>query len=583
MILNASKIDHKIDNDALCAAFDLKNNIMMHQPCQNRLPMICTRPLLPTLPIVSASHLSSSFSNIVDKYFCPPGWLTHWLVLDVGLCYRRFTLEESIDADEAQRFCIQKGGFLATAPTHTRRIALEQIHAFMRNLTTVDAWIGLIKNQDEQKYGDFVWVKEERDQDETTVPYSWHPYNDFANGYGVSIDPTTNDLWSWPRDVKLRGVFCQKTVTDWQRGLRLRLESNNDPSRTEYALHLSYTPKPDFRQDIGDGVQFFTAHHTTETAINNLLQQQNSKNPFWQSHLNVVCHFVNFVRHINISVGIEQNYRASIPLPSNMGSGSVTCEAWLDRPSFRFKSNTILHRPAFWHNFIVVVSKRNRLRDEIQPGDIRNKEFYVNDLLQRLNTNQFSFLSHMRINVSIDTIQIDRYTSHIFYRLSIFLSPNMPIVHLATTSKRCRRDQDVFDKLDYNFDLETLLYWFLQSCLPLLYLPAENYKFVEVKSTVACPFLHSTERKIINSDFTMTINQLSWPRAKIGQTVRSAQNCWINGYLIHRTCMGSFRQGAIWGLPKVIIKKKTKIKIYVCEFCYSSHNSHIFIFYRSLR
>ena len=115
------------------------------QQCQNQLATICNRPVLPQ-PI---STLIGSQPDHVGQYFCPPGWLTHWLVLDAGICYRRYTLKEVIDTDEAQQVCVRHGGHLAVAPTHNIRIALEQVYAAFNNRSVVDSWIGL-RNRGEQ-------------------------------------------------------------------------------------------------------------------------------------------------------------------------------------------------------------------------------------------------------------------------------------------------------------------------------------------------------------------------------------------------------------------------------------------------
>ena len=122
------------------------------QQCQNQLATICNRPVLPQ-PI---STLIGSQPDHVGQYFCPPGWLTHWLVLDAGICYRRDTMKEAVDTDEAQQVWVRHGGHLAVAPTHNIRIALEQVYAAFNNRSVVDSWIGL-RNRGEQPDA-FSWV-----------------------------------------------------------------------------------------------------------------------------------------------------------------------------------------------------------------------------------------------------------------------------------------------------------------------------------------------------------------------------------------------------------------------------------------
>ncbi len=154
--------------DEQCAAYDLQSAQLISQSCHARIPMICSRPTLPQ-PI---SSLVASQPDHVGEYFCPPGWMSHWLVLDSGVCYRRFILPEPISWDEGREECFRRGGDLATAPTHNFRIALEQIYGFFNNQSAVDSWIGF-RNPWEIP-GSFRWINRT-----TTAPsgwtYAWQP------------------------------------------------------------------------------------------------------------------------------------------------------------------------------------------------------------------------------------------------------------------------------------------------------------------------------------------------------------------------------------------------------------------------
>ena len=78
-------------------------------------------------------------------------------MVDSGTCYKRFTLKEAVSTDEAQQFCVQQGGDLATAPTHVTRVSLEQVNALFNSRSIIDSWIGLV-NKD-NKIGAFYLTK----------------------------------------------------------------------------------------------------------------------------------------------------------------------------------------------------------------------------------------------------------------------------------------------------------------------------------------------------------------------------------------------------------------------------------------
>ena len=126
------------DNSEECAAYDVSEKRIIAQPCHRPLAMICQR----------RSVKSSPLSKLVmDQFFCPPGWVSHPLVLDAGVCYRRFSTKSSVDWDEASGECLGYGGHLATASTQSLRVALEHVHAHFIdhsvNQSVVQSWIGL--------------------------------------------------------------------------------------------------------------------------------------------------------------------------------------------------------------------------------------------------------------------------------------------------------------------------------------------------------------------------------------------------------------------------------------------------------
>ncbi|EFX83740.1 hypothetical protein DAPPUDRAFT_301668 [Daphnia pulex] len=306
------RADNNSDGEELCAAYDLTRNRMVTRSCQDYLPMICSRPALPP----NISSIISSQPDHTGEYFCEQGWITHFLVMDAGMCYRRFTLKEAVDADGAQQFCIKQGGHLAVAPTHNMRIALEQVYGFFNNQSIVDSWIGL-RNRGEHPVT-FNWVNQTAGVS-TSTALNWQPYQEFGSGYGVSTG-LTRAWWNWPRETKIWGVLCQKTVSDWQDGIGLQLEKL---SVNEYALVFTY----DQRHYGPPGEQY---SHVSKT--------------FWQSDFDVICHFNNYAMHFRFPLD-RQYYRVLVP--GSMGSGRLICEGWLNRPTLRFQSNTVIHRPTY--------------------------------------------------------------------------------------------------------------------------------------------------------------------------------------------------------------------------------------------
>lgn len=232
--------------------------------------------------------------------------------MDAGICYKRFTLKVAVDADEAQHFCIQQGGHLAVAPTHNMRIALEQVYAIFNNKSIVDSWIGL-RNHGE-KPGAFKWVNETAGVSGSST-YNWQPFQEFGSGYGVSTG-ITRAWWNWPRDTKIWGVLCQKTMQHWHTNIHLLLDKL---SSNEYALVFNH--QDDYHQEE---------------------EYPKLTKPFWQPEFDVVCYFNNYAMHIRFPTS-RQYYR--VVIPGAMGYGRLTCEGWLNRPAIRFQSNTVIHRP----------------------------------------------------------------------------------------------------------------------------------------------------------------------------------------------------------------------------------------------
>lgn len=534
---------------------------MIAQPCQNHLPMVCNRPVLPQ-PI---SAILNDQPDHVGEYFCQSGWLTHWLVLDSGICYKRFTLKEAIDADEAQQFCYQRGSHLATAPTHTSRLALEQVYAVFNNRSVVDSWIGLRSQGD--RPGAFSWLNEKPDSDQTSVPsstYSWQPYSELGSGYGVSMG-ISRMWWSRPRKTKLWGVLCQKTVSDWRNGLRLRLQHIADPMRQgEYALDFTYNPEPVLEEHQDQMVQPQINIKTIQLPHQHRGQ---SIKLLWQSDFDVVCHFGNYVRRFSFPGSFRRHYRALVPLPTSMGSGPLTCEAWLNKPAFRFQSNTIIHRSPSWFNFVLVlaISNRSYSGSEFHPGGYRQKEkSAVDDLKLKLDSIRYRFFTDRMSNLTVKHIgksseqEKTLGTENVLYRITFFFSPNIQVFEMIAIIRQCQNGVLRDKELTFGMDRESTLHLLLQSCMLLMYRPEEDILLVEVRSTVACPFvdpLKLSGQTFLNdfspTDSVLTVAGLTWPRTKIGLTTRSVQPCWVEQALVRRSCMGSFDRGAYWSSPQV--------------------------------
>lgn len=474
--------------DEQCAAYHLERGIVVSQSCQSRLSMVCTRPRLSR----RISSLIASQPDHVGEYFCPPGWITHWLVLDAGLCYRRFVLPDPVTWDEAREECLRRGSDLATAPNPSIRVALEQVYAFFNNQSSVDSWIGLRNPGTEP--GVFRWTNHTTKRSST---FNWHPYSEFGEGYGVSTG-NSRMWWNWPRDAKLWGLVCQKNVSSWKDDLRIRLEPSSGSTRVgDYALILSYDPQPVIPEEDAR-LQYESVR---------LLHQTFVKKFFWQSEIDVLCHFANHARHFSVPIGQNRQYRARVSVPSALGSGQLSCEAWLNRPAYRFYSNSILHRPSNTFSFVFHVP--SYYRDSV-----------VVELIQRSRV-----LQEIMTNPTITSSGLPN-----LIRLSFSIPFNVPLLDLFAFIRRCNSAADIRPDME----LEHLLHAMLIYCLPLTNQRGEAL-LVDVRSTVACPA--ETGRG----------DQLSWPRTPIGRTTRPLQLCMTSStQLVHRTCGGSFEQGATW-------------------------------------
>ena len=324
--------ERKSERVQQCAAYDVKQRRIVSQSCRRRLAMICNQPAL------DQRSATNSRPGDVAEYFCPAGWFSYVSVLDAGLCYRRFTAAEPVSWDAAVEECARHGSHLATAPTHGLRVALEQVYGHFNNESVVDSWIGL--RQRDSKVGAFQWTN--NTLAETT--FSWQPFNEFGGGgYGVSTG-ISRMWWTWPRHVKLWGLVCQKSVNDWRDHLHLRLE---EWGRHRYAVTFTYDPQPDRRDDArGD--------------------HQDPKH-FWLAHFDVLCYLADYVIRFSMPTGYQRHYQTPLDVPPSMPAGQLTCEGWLNRPAFRFQSNTVVYRPPGSHSYVVHVAKQHLGADWNHP------------------------------------------------------------------------------------------------------------------------------------------------------------------------------------------------------------------------
>lgn len=124
------------DTSHQCAVYDVVQDRMEGSSCNRRLPMICRRN-----PLKSA-EVQPILAD--DQSFCPPGWVTHPLVLDSGMCFRRFRTPQQLDWDEAEAMCGRYGGHLAAAGTQPLLAVLDQVLLHFSNQSGhFDSWIGL--------------------------------------------------------------------------------------------------------------------------------------------------------------------------------------------------------------------------------------------------------------------------------------------------------------------------------------------------------------------------------------------------------------------------------------------------------
>ena len=141
------------------------------------------------------------------------------------------------------------------------------------------------------------------------------------------------------------------------------------------------------------------------------------------------------------------------------------------------------------------------------------------------------------------------------YLVSFFLSPDANRFDLLASIRKCQ--VGIRDSSELNssmIDYENILHLLLQFCLPLIYRHGSDYQFIEVRSTIACPSIRPSETygHHVHDETSMAINHFAWPMTLINQMTRSTHPCLIKGHIVHRFCVGSFEQGAIWGPPKVI-------------------------------
>ena len=132
------------DSSHHCAAYDVAQDRMVGSPCSRRLAMICHRDA------INSSEVQESILTD-EQSFCPPGWVTHPLVLDSALCFRRFRTPQPLDWDAAEAVCVRYGGRLANAQTQVLRAALDRVLFHFNNRSGgegggsggLHSWIGL--------------------------------------------------------------------------------------------------------------------------------------------------------------------------------------------------------------------------------------------------------------------------------------------------------------------------------------------------------------------------------------------------------------------------------------------------------
>lgn len=470
--------------------------------------MICHREQMSD---VSLSQLVSSQADHVGQFHCPDGWVSHILVATHNICFRRFDSNRTLDWDEAERHCRRNGGHLAIAPTNHLRIALEQVYQYLNNQSVIDSWIGLKAKAGHS--GQFIWAN----GDQRMESYNWQPYNEFGDGYGVSTG-ISRMWWNWPQDVKLSGWICQKNVTDWTRYLALRLESAN---RSNLTIRLTYDPP------------------MIKVRENSQIRWQKNTRPSWIKRIQVLCHLAEHSAHYEFNSDLEP---INLQIPRNMQSGEIQCEAWCNQPTLRVVSNVLTYQSARSLTFII---------EEMLDKEDAQIQDTIDAFVQRLSQiDAQSFFT----NLSVHASGIDSQSSTIRYHLSLRLISS-DLKNLQQAINNCHPANVIRHSIG-KMDEESLIYFFLKSCLPSAY----NFtqQLTSVRSTRACQ-IESTGNGDLSKD------PMVWIKTDIGSFARPDQLCLSRRqYLLHRLCLGDYHQGAYWSPLKV------RLFLFIYFFCHAS-------------
>ena len=209
----------------------------------------------------------------------------------------------------------------------------------------------------DRKPGAFHWANANNTLNKAEI---FNETNGCSNGYGVSTGVNSSIWWNRPRDARLPAFICQKTVLNWRQELHLHLEQS---APREMAITFSYTPQPitslGVKKDVGDV-------DILDVVAPPLLRRK----WFWLPEFDVVCTLASHVIRFSLPAAYQRRYRTTVVIPASASWGLLSCEGWINRPVFRFRSNSIVYRPPDAYVYVVRTESARKLRQQNLVDDL---------------------------------------------------------------------------------------------------------------------------------------------------------------------------------------------------------------------
>ena len=102
------------------------------------------------------------------------------------------------------------------------------------------------------------------------------------------------------------------------------------------ALTFRYTPPPMTALGVED--------HVAGVDVVDVVQPPLLRRKwFWLAEFDVVCRVARHLIHFRLPAGYQRLYRTTVAIPESVPSGMLSCEGWIERPAFRFRSNSVVY------------------------------------------------------------------------------------------------------------------------------------------------------------------------------------------------------------------------------------------------